>query len=57
MRHNHDSLPTHRFCLANLSCVLSSKRQEIAMPSMTSRKSATHRPEREAWVILVNILD
>lgn len=54
---NHDSLPTHKFCLANLSCVFRSNRQEIAIPSITNRNRLTHKPESEEVPMFRKILE
>lgn len=53
---NHDSLPTKRLVLANLSLVLISKRQETAIISITIKKSVTNNPEAIAGVMFRNNL-
>ena len=54
---NHDSLPTQRFCLANLSLVLRSKRHEIAIANITSKNNPTQSPDRAYVVILSKIFE
>ena len=54
---NHDSLPTQRFCLANLSFVLRLNRHEIAIANMTSKNNPTQSPERAYVLILSKIFE
>lgn len=54
---NHDSLPTQRFCLANLSLVLRSNKHEIAMANITSKNKPTQSPESAYVVILSKIFE
>lgn len=49
-------MPTNKFCPANLSLVLISKRQDTAIQSITSKKSATKRPDKTIGVMLRNRL-
>lgn len=53
---NHDSLPTNKLVLANLSLVLISTRQDTPISSITIRKMATKSPDSTLGVMFVKSL-
>ena len=53
---DHDSLPTNKLLAANLSLVLISYRHDIAIRSITMRKTVTKRPDNTAGVMFRNSL-
>ena len=53
---DHDYFPTVKWVLPNLSLVLISYKHDMAIRSMTIRKTATNRPEAIAGVMFKNNL-
>ncbi len=51
---DHDYFPTNKLVLANLSLVLTSYRQDIAINSITIKNIATSNPDNIDGVILIN---